>query len=217
MTANMNTPWDKFDSWIFDLDGTLIDSVRDIAISVNILRESLYLPEKDIEELEKNVGWGVKVLIEKSIPERDDTDTLVKEFKQIYRQNLLVETKTFDGTVELLQLLLKAKKKIFLLSNKPEELCVEILKGLNLDHYFQEIIGGDRFPKPKPDTSALAYLQKTYNLDKESMLFIGDSQVDEDTAKNFALNFVRLRNYSIQQENYFPSLLNFLQKIQKHS
>ena len=169
---------------IYDLDGTLIDSKRDIANAVNWTLGQLGLPPVSNETVYGYVGNGVRPLIAKSVGE--ESGARVKEalkiFKAYYRKHLLDQTRLFEGVKGVLHHF-RGKTQV-VLTNKPGVFTLPILKGLKVDHYFSAIIGGeDGFPK-KPDPAAIHHLLKTFNCPPAQAVMIGDSRVDIETGKN---------------------------------
>lgn len=172
--------------WVFDLDGTLIDSWDDIIFSVNKVRRSLSLPERSYEEIGRFIGWGVHYLLQNSIPERaQELEQLNKRFKEIYQEHLLDRTVLYPGAQKLLQLLSSQKHKIALLTNKPSQFSRTILQGLSILGLFHKLIGGDTLNARKPDPAGLATLAQEWQLAPEQMIMVGDSTIDTDTANNF--------------------------------
>ncbi len=173
----------KIDLLIFDLDGTLIDSKRDIANAVHWTLRELGLPQIPDEEIYTYVGNGVRPLILKSVGEHaEDFKKALKVFKDYYQIHLLDHTTPFEGVRELLAHFHAKKKAVF--TNKPQYFTDPILKGLRLDHYFEAVIGSDAgFPK-KPDPAVIHHLLKQFDCPPGQAMLIGDSKVDIETGKN---------------------------------
>jgi phosphoglycolate phosphatase len=164
----------KIDLFIFDLDGTLIDSKRDIADSVHHTMKMLGLPRIEDEVIYSYVGNGVTPLIQKSVSvgagfkPAPTFEKALKIFKAHYDQHLLDTTRPFPGIVEILEHF-RDKKKI-VLTNKPQGFSEKILKGLKMDRYFDEIYGGDTpFPK-KPAPDVVFHILKKFGLSLEKSL-----------------------------------------------
>lgn len=173
---------------IFDLDGTLINTIDDIANSMNRVLNSMNLPTHDVSEYYYFVGAGLKELCRRVLPEemRDEKNVLhYKElFNKDYNDNWSKYTLPYEGILELLVFLQANHKKIALFSNKPEEFCKLMVK-----HYFSKInfsvVKGnvDHIP-PKPDPAGGIEILKILKLNPEEILFVGDSDIDMQTAKN---------------------------------
>ncbi|MBI4374350.1 MAG: HAD-IA family hydrolase [Deltaproteobacteria bacterium] len=174
----------KINLLIFDLDGTLIDSKKDIANSIHWTLQSLNLPPVSDEEVYSYVGNGVRPLIQKSIGEEEGPhfQKALKIFKEHYLSHCLDHTVPFEGAVAMLKSFSDKKKAVF--TNKPQYFTKPILKGLHLNTYFDAVIGSESgFPK-KPDPAVIIHLLKQFGISPQEAIFIGDSRVDIETGKN---------------------------------
>ena len=176
-----------YNTYIFDLDGTLLSTLEDLAASCNYALRTNGMPERTIDEVRKFVGNGVKKLMERAIPEGLGNPLFEKayaDFRQHYMQHNLDTTKPYDGIIEMLEELRRRGKNIAVVSNKfyaaTQELC---------RHFFGEklvsVAIGEREDirkKPAPDTVFEALKQLGVTADKA--VYIGDSDVDIETAKN---------------------------------
>lgn len=180
----------RYEAVIFDLDGTLLDTLEDLADSVNhVLKESGY-PERTLGEVRDFVGNGIRKLIERSVPEGTTVDSIDKvhhHFIAYYKEHCMEKTKPYDGIPDLLQSLRKAGCKIAVVSNKADYavqlLCEKYFNGM-FDAALGELTGTPK--KPAPD-SVLHVLKK---LDTESSkaVYVGDSDVDILTARNCCMD-----------------------------
>ncbi len=173
----------KINLLIFDLDGTLIDSKRDIANAVHWTLRDLQLPQISDEEVYAYVGNGVRPLILKSVGEHPEAYKKgLAIFKSYCQEHLLDHTVPFDGVEGVLKHFASKKKAVF--TNKPQQFTEPILKGLKLDHYFDAIMGSDAgFPK-KPDPGVIHHLLKKFDCPPDRAVLVGDSKVDIETGKN---------------------------------
>lgn len=177
---------------VFDLDGTLIDSRRDITTAINRTRAGYGLPPLTLERVVTMVGEGARVLIERALgpdlpPER--IDEALATYLGHYRDVCLDETRPYPGIEEMLEAL-SAVYPMALLSNKGEELSRTVLRGLGLDRWFREILGGDSLPTRKPDPSGLLLLAERLGVPSASLLMVGDTRIDAETARNTGCPFV---------------------------
>lgn len=171
---------------IFDLDGTLIDSAEDIANSVNEVRAQLALAPLPIPVIESYIGNGVRVLLERAL-DGCDPDVLERgndAYLPIYRRRLLDKTKPYPGVSSALERLAAPGRTLAVLTNKPVLESVMILEGLNLDRHFASVYGGDSFPRKKPDPTGVYRLIEQAGAQPSETLFVGDSSVDLETARN---------------------------------
>ncbi|QQR80477.1 MAG: HAD-IA family hydrolase [Deltaproteobacteria bacterium] len=175
----------KISLFIFDLDGTIIDSKRDIAASVNYTMKALGLKELPENIIYDFVGLGVTPLIQQAVEEAGGPQAFPKAldiFKTHYNEHLLDTTVPFDGVWDILEYFQKTPKVV--LTNKSQGYSEKIIEGLKLNKYFKSIFGGDTsFPK-KPDPTIVYHLMKEYHSSPENTLIIGDSLVDIKTGKN---------------------------------
>ena len=169
----------------FDLDGTLIDSSRDLADSVNDVLVELGAPPLPGESITRMVGEGARVLIRRAldaagIPETPDA---LARFLAIYDTRLLNHTKPYDGIADVVRAA-RAHARVSVLTNKPLEPSEKVLAGLGLRDLFDDVIGSDGpFPR-KPDPAALRALMELAGATPERTLMVGDSKIDYETARN---------------------------------
>ena len=168
----------------FDLDGTLIDSRKDLADSANALileRGGAPLSEDAIGRM---VGEGAATLVRRALTAASlpIDDRSVPRFLELYDQRLLAHTKPYDGMPEALAALADAAT-LAVVTNKPLQPTLGILEGLELARFFDEVIGGDGpFPR-KPDPASLTHLVGRYASSPRDALLIGDSRIDFETAQ----------------------------------
>lgn len=172
---------------IFDLDGTLIDSLEDIAVCMNQVLEELNLPSHKIEDYKYFVGGGISILVDNAL--NIDTPQNIKEevtnrFKVIYDEKLHEKTLPYEGIYELLDELEKLDFKIGILSNKPHEFTIEYAKNLFSKYNMQEVHGQKAHIEKKPNPSAAIQIAKNFNTPCEEVYFVGDTMVDMQTAVN---------------------------------
>jgi len=174
---------------VFDLDGTLIDSRRDITTAINRMRAELGLPPLALEQVVTMVGEGARRLIERALPERPDhVDQALERYLGHYWEVCLDTTRPYPGITELLAAL-AGRYPLALLSNKGEALSRRILDGLGLSSYFREILGGDSLATRKPDPSGLLLLAERLGTPAERLLLVGDTWIDAETAHNAGCAF----------------------------
>jgi len=172
---------------IFDLDGTLIDSAKDLAISMNATREHFGMPHIDPELIYSYVGNGAAVLVRRALgPEA--SEVVVQEallfFLKFYRSHALENTKLYPGVRETVEKLSKAGHALAVLTNKPVRISLDIVGALGLQSYFLRVYGGDSFSNKKPDPIGITTLMAEANTQPTSTLMVGDSGVDIQTARN---------------------------------
>ena len=171
---------------IFDLDGTLLDSIEDIASSMNKVLESLQLPTHKIEDYKYFVGGGVDILVENALSNqsKEIKDEVIKRFKIEYDGKLHSKTLPYDGIYELLDELKKLDINLAVLSNKPHEFTVSYVNHFFKNYNFKEIHGQKKDVPKKPDPKAALDIVKCLDSSCENTYFIGDTKIDMQTAKN---------------------------------
>jgi phosphoglycolate phosphatase len=171
---------------IFDLDGTLIDSKRDLADSVNAMRTWLGEPPLSDETVYSYVGNGAPVLVRRALPGRDEAEIQrgLGYFLEYYRDHMLDATTLYPGVREALDELLAVDVKMAVLTNKPVRFSEHLIKGLGLDGHFFRVYGGNSFEEKKPHPKGIELLMKESGIGREQTIMIGDSAVDIMTARN---------------------------------
>jgi phosphoglycolate phosphatase len=171
---------------IFDLDGTLIDSAKDLAVSMNATREHLGMPALDPSLIYSFVGNGAPMLVRRALG-TGASDELVQEglsfFLKYYRMHALEHTQLYPGVRELLNTL-AGKHKLAILTNKPVKISFDIVAALGLGAYFQQVYGGDSFAGKKPDPVGIRTLMTENATAPNDTWMVGDSSVDIQTARN---------------------------------
>ncbi|MCT7545217.1 HAD family hydrolase [Aliarcobacter cryaerophilus] len=171
---------------IFDLDGTLLDSIEDIASSMNKVLESLQLPTHKIEDYKHFVGGGVDILVENALnnQSKEIKDEVIKRFKIEYDGKLHSKTLPYNGIYQLLDELKKLDINLAVLSNKPHEFTVSYVNHFFKNYNFKEIHGQKKDVPKKPDPKAALDIVKCLDSSCENTYFIGDTKIDMQTAKN---------------------------------
>lgn len=177
---------------IFDLDGTLLDTLEDLADSVNYVMRSFGCPERTLPEVRAFVGNGIRKLVERSAPKgtaEEEVDRMLARFIEYYKEHCADKTRPYAGIPELLQVLREKGVKIAVVSNKADAavkaLCEQYFPGM-LDEAVGERAGIAR--KPAPDT--VNEVLKSLQIDKSRAVYIGDSEVDVQTARNAELDCI---------------------------
>jgi phosphoglycolate phosphatase len=176
---------EKIQLLIFDLDGTLVDSEQDLALSVNAVREKMGLAPLPLPQVASYVGRGVTVLIERALgaaASQEVVEQAVTMFLAYYREHMLDHTVPYPGVREALEAL-KARK-LAVLTNKPVVFSRHLLAGLGMSNYFSYIYGGNSFEQKKPDPVGVFKLLEDLGESAEAALIVGDSDTDVLTGRN---------------------------------
>ncbi|HJF85568.1 MAG TPA: HAD family hydrolase [Megamonas hypermegale] len=176
----------QYKAVIFDLDGTLVNSLNDLAASVNIVLASYNLPTHDVESYKYRVGNGIRKLMQRSLPEdkQDLLDEALEKFKAVYARHNMDKTRPYEGITELLEKLRAQNIKLGVCTNKHDEAAKVIIKALFGEDIFDEIIGDKQGLKRKPDPGKVLTMAQNWNLQPQEIAYLGDSGVDMQTAVN---------------------------------
>jgi phosphoglycolate phosphatase len=172
---------------IFDLDGTLIDSVDDIAAAVNHGLTGVGLPPRARDEIRGFIGDGARVLLARAVGPRGDLlEPALAGWRAHYEAHLLDRTRPYPGVPEVLA---RAGCGLAVLTNKPAAMARHILEGLGLAQHFLAVVGGGDAP-PKPDPTGARALLGQAGVRPEDAVLVGDSRVDLEVARNAGIAFV---------------------------
>ena len=171
---------------IFDLDGTLLYTLEDLYIATNYALEQVGRDKRSLDEVRNFVGNGVAKLIERAMGEnssQEEVQKCLEIFKEYYSKNAQKNTRPYDGIIELLKYLKKSGIKIALNSNKYDA-AVKSLSHKYFDDLVEIALGESNNCPKKPDPTGVEKILKYFNCDKDNAIYIGDSLVDIQTAKN---------------------------------
>jgi phosphoglycolate phosphatase len=174
------------DLLIFDLDGTLVDSKRDLVDSVNATRLWKGLNPLPDNVVASYVGSGAPVLIRRAFPGANEPDLarLLRHFLDSYREHMLDATTLYPGVAEALDQLHAAGVPMAVLTNKPVRFSIRMIEGLGLETHFFRVYGGNSFDEKKPHPMGINLLVEESGADRARTLMVGDSAVDVHTARN---------------------------------
>ena len=176
----------NFRAIIFDLDGTLADSLEDIADNMNRVLAEKNLPTHDYDAYRNFVGNGLQNLVIRSLPENARTDDMIAlchdRMVTEYHQNYINKTRLYDGIPELLDALSSQRIKLAVLSNKADPLTQKVCAVLLKNWKFEIVMGAiSRFPR-KPDPASALFVSGQMDVAPEHICYLGDSDVDMKTA-----------------------------------
>ncbi|HEV8413403.1 MAG TPA: HAD-IA family hydrolase [Bryobacteraceae bacterium] len=199
------------DLLVFDLDGTLVDSQRDLTESVNATRAWMGLGSLPAEIVARYVGNGAPVLVQRALPDASEEDwsRALKYFLDYYREHMLDSTRLYPGVREALDQLHAAGIPLAVLTNKPIRFTLQMLEGLRLDLHFFRVYGGNSFPEKKPDPTGLNALIAEARAGRDRTVMVGDSAVDVQTARNAGTRACGVR-WGLQPETFVASPPDFL-------
>ncbi|MBQ8496857.1 MAG: HAD family hydrolase [Clostridia bacterium] len=182
----------RYHTIIFDLDGTLLDTLQDLANSTNFALETMGFPTRTMEEVRAFVGNGVAKLIERAVPDGTDHDMFLKTlsvFKEHYALHCEDQTKLYDGILPLLDTLLINGAKLAVVSNKVDS-AVRVLCEKYLGDRIMVSVGDREGIAKKPSPDSVFEVLKILNANIEDAAYIGDSEVDILTARNAKMDAI---------------------------
>ncbi len=162
--------------FLFDLDGTLVDSLPDLATALNLLRDELSLPPLNRAEIARMIGDGATMLVRRATPAESFSTQRVQRFLDLYRAHLLDETRIFPGIDQFL--MHHQGRRMAVVTNKPYDLSLAILCELGLDAFFSVLVAGNGRRRKKPDPEPI--LEALWKLEAapQQAVMIGDHHTD---------------------------------------
>ena len=176
---------------IFDLDGTLLDTLDDLRLSVNFALSQFSYPLRTREQVRKDIGNGVAKLIERSIPAgilNENYQKCLDIFSKHYRENYTENTTPYDGLNELVIKLVNEGYYVTVATNKIVDVATHLL-NINYPGLFTYIQGDAPDMKKKPNPMMINTIVSHYEVTKDDVLYIGDTNVDEETATNSEVDY----------------------------
>ena len=177
---------------IFDLDGTILNTIDDLSSSVNYALSKSNLPLRSIQEVQSFVGNGIRLLIERAVPHETPvsiTDIVFSDFCDYYKLHCADKTKPYEGILEMLKNLKENNIKIAVVSNKAD-FAVQELCARYFDNIFDIVMGEKKGINKKPSPDEVNKVLEILNEDKKNTVYIGDSEVDIQTSKNANVNCI---------------------------
>lgn len=179
----------QYDTYIFDLDGTLLATLEDLTASTNHALRTFNMPEHSVDDVRRFVGNGIKKLIERAVPEgtaNPKFNDVYDVFMEHYLKHSLDTTRPYDGVLDLLAELKRRGKKMAIVSNKyctaTEALCQHFFND-----YISVAIGESETVRKKPAPDSVIEALRRLNADPATAVYVGDSEVDLATAHNSGL------------------------------
>lgn len=175
----------RYRAAIFDLDGTLVDSLADLADSVNEALAAYGYPQHDLAAYRYFVGNGARLLLRRALPEgagESLVDEALAKYKAIYARRMLIKTRPYAGVTELLAALQARGLRLAVCTNKHHEAALEVTGALFPAGTFAAVLGDDGLRARKPDPAAVLDILASLGVAPQEALYLGDSEVDMRTA-----------------------------------
>ncbi len=181
----------KYKAVVFDMDGTILYTLKDLQICINHLLNKYGYPERTIEEVRSFVGNGIKPLIERAFPADAEIDMnkLFPEMMDYYRVHCLDTTYPYEGIPEVMKSLREGGVKVAIVSNKPD-LAVNKLSEIFFNGLYDIAVGEIAGLKKKPAPDEVFYALDKLGVDKNDAVYVGDSDIDMATAKNSQMDCI---------------------------
>ncbi len=187
-----------YDAYLFDLDGTLVDTAPDINAALNYCLQQANLPSVDESLTRHWVGHGSRVLIGQALQHHHvaetPIETLLPDFLSYYSNHLAEYSQIYPGVIQTLETLRVRGAKLAVVTNKLTELSVPLLEQIGLMPYFDIVVCGDTAVAPKPDPAPVRYCLDHFELGPDQVLFVGDSDTDVNAANACGCAVVCVRN-----------------------
>jgi len=204
---------------IFDLDGTLVDSVPDLALALNLMLQELSRDTFSEDVIRGWVGNGAQTLVKRALSGTTEIDknldaalfsNALTLFLQLYKENLAAKTSLYEGVAETIEALHKRNYTLSIVTNKPYEFVEPLLEHLQLAKYFEHILGGDSLEVKKPHPQPLLHTCKYFKIPKEQALMIGDSKNDIIAANEAGIESIAVTygyNYAEAITTHNPTIV----------
>lgn len=177
---------------LFDLDGTLVDSLGDLTDAANHIRTEFNLPELSLDEIRARVGKGSRNLVQQVLPgvAEEDIDRALALFLDYNRQHIAVKSRLYPGIADALHTLAATGLQLAVITNKNEDLCLLLLEDLGIAGLFSAACGGDTYPERKPSPLPLLKIAELLAVEPQHCLMIGDSCNDLEAGQRAGMRTI---------------------------
>ncbi len=208
----------QFQSIIFDLDGTLINTAPDVRLALNHMLACYGQPGIELDELYTMIGTGARSMVKNALCNHDlvlsetEIDAAVQCYLNYYRAHPVVETTIYPGVIQTLALLKNDGIQMGICTNKPSVMTHIVLEVLQLRDYFVAVVAGDEVAKPKPHHLHLMAVLQRMQMSEQHTLLVGDSEIDQQCAENARVPFVGVR-YGYHLEQPAPHMIDHFSEL----
>lgn len=197
----------KYQVAIFDMDGTILDTIEDLADTMNYCLRKYHMPERTLDEIRSFVGNGIHNLVEKAVPSgtaESEVEAVFQCFREYYKDHCAIKTKPYEGICKVLSDLKSQGIKTAVVSNKADfavkMLCEDYFKGL-----FDISVGDREGQRRKPYPDGVNLVMKFFGVTPAETVYIGDSEVDFQTAKNAGVDVIMV-GWGFREEQFLRSI-----------
>ena len=197
----------KYKVAIFDMDGTILNTIEDLADTMNYALRQYNMPERTLKEITSFVGNGIRMLVERAVPDNTDEDTIEKVFccfHEYYKDHCAIKTRPYDGVCQVIATLKKKGVRTAVVSNKADyavkSLCDDYFAGL-----FEYSVGDKEGQRRKPYPDGVNEVLNYFGVKQNEAVYIGDSEVDYATAQNANLEAI-IVGWGFRDEDFLLSL-----------
>lgn len=198
----------KYKMIIFDLDGTLLNTLEDLRSACNYALSSFHLDEISLEQAQVYIGNGIKNLMLQASNYSPLIDHLLQKFKEYYKEYYNDRTKSYDGVHEMLSYCKATGMKIGVFTNKVEDIAVPLIQS-HFPNQMDFIYGEVKDRPRKPDPTFINEILERYCLSKEEVLYVGDSEVDIQLCENAKLDGVFV-SYGFREKSRLMELSKYI-------
>lgn len=192
---------------IFDLDGTILNTIDDLADTMNYCLRCYNMPERSIDEIKSFVGNGIHKLVERAVPEETESVTVEKmfvSFHEYYKNHCAIKTKPYEGMEKVIAQLREQGVKTAVVSNKADyavkSLCEKYFNGL-----FDYCVGDKQGQRRKPYPDTVNAVMEYFGAEPAKVVYIGDSEVDYQTAQNAKVDVIMV-GWGFRDEEFLHSI-----------
>lgn len=197
----------KYKVAIFDMDGTILNTLEDLADTMNYCLKSYSMPERSLDEIKSFVGNGIRKLVERAVPEGTDAETVdevLNIFNQYYKDHCAVKTRPYEGIEDVLKMLKDKGIRTAVVSNKAD-FAVKILCDMYFSGLIDYSVGDKEGIRRKPYPDSVLSVIKHFEANTNEAVYIGDSEVDFQTAQNAGIDVIMV-SWGFREEDYLKSI-----------
>lgn len=200
--------------FVFDMDGTLIDSGDMITNTINHVRVNLGLPKMDKYIMLQNLNNPNINSAEFFYGTKEFTDEQTKLFEDYYNESCIRDIKLYEGIKELLDELSSLNHKLAIATNSSARFAYKMLKHLNILHHFEMLVGYDDVKEPKPHPEMIHKILDSFDIDKSKTILIGDSHKDTKAAQSAGINYI-LVNWGFSDHKIEDNAISSIEELRK--